>query len=453
MASGGHGPSTPRKCRRIPSDCPVRAILGELNSKYNLDLEIRDSSTLTPSARKERAAIDHDFRRWHHIEAGIRVLLSKDERAWQRCLHAFGFEARAASQGWIFKPFGDPDTLPSCADICKATTRGEQLQLQELLWESIDAARAMLQLGPTPAPARTALPDNTDRAGRDGPAAHTRPTPSRPKRPSTESELVIELETSPSKRFKSQLRQQDKQQAVTNSIDKVPIRTKVSFATPQAPSFSTSHSAMVSSKAMGKSFYDQSANTSKSSFQPSIFSADYDEDSATQQTQTTVDSNSQRLKLQTPKAPTPAADHSSSAFFSPTPGDLAALRESFSRHEQEAMEAEVATIPDEDMMDEEDPRRRVAQEPKLELPTRPMALSTKNNKAPRVLDEMEHIISPLAAVRPAINDTLQSRLIGIWRMFCSSVPHIVCLCYLIDLYFQQPSLRGLEMLQCALFGS
>lgn len=405
MASVRPVPATPRGKRY--QDCPVKTILRDLNQEYNLGLDLREASTLTPSARQKRATYDENFRRWNHIETGIRFLLFKDADAWQKALRDFRYEARAASQNWIRKPLGDPDTLPSSAEIRKATRVGQQLELQEKLLESINEVKQVLQAGSGPV--------SVGQSDRDSPAVHTRSTRSRPKRPSTDNELVVELGTS--KRVKSQVRQQSDIQPVSSSIDKVPIRQKVSFAQPHAPT--------LSSKTLGQSFYNQSANTSKSSFQPSIFSADNDGFPVSQQTQTTVDSGSQQERQARKPIPSSSVD-----FFAPSPGDLLALDESFSRYK--AMEDEVATSPDD--VPDEDPRAWGINEPEPELPTN---ATTRTNTTLRGRDDIEHATSPTISTeyssfsglldvqmpdiapvpQPTVSDPLESRLKGIWRMF------------------------------------
>jgi hypothetical protein len=437
MASVRPDPSTPRR-KRHP-DWSVKKILRDLNQEYNLGLDLRDTSTLTPSARQERAKYDENFRRWSLIDAGVRFLLFKDANAWQNALHGFRYEARAVSQNWIRKPLGDPDTLPSSAEIRKATRVGEQLQLQEKLLEFIDEAKQMLLAGSGPV--------SVIQSDRDSPAVHTRSTRSRPKRPSTDNELVIELGTA--KRVRSQARQQSNILPVSCSIDKVPIRQKVSFAQQHAPT--------LSSRTLGQSFYNQSANTSKSSFQPSIFSADNNGFPASQQTQTTVDSGSQQPQKES-RRPAPP---SSVDFFAPSPGDLLALDESFSRYE--AMEDEVPTSPDD--VPDKDPRPWGNNEPEPELPTN---ATTLTNYTLRGRDDMEHATSPTLSTeyssfsglldvqmpdiapvpQPTVSDPLESRLKGIWRMF------FVLFFSLTPLTpFQQRSRHGSEKPPYVLFGS
>lgn len=262
-------PSAPRR-RQL---CPGYRIVRELNHEYNLGLHVGDpddTRTFTVSEAKDLARRDLDFQRWHQIVNDVRFLYNR--RAWEKALRAFRREARAVSRDWIHKPGADPDLLPSSAEPFQAKTLGEQVELQDLLLEQIKKVKDLVQAS------GSAQADEPQES-----AVPARGNGARAKRQSTD--LIFEIPAGESKRRKSQ-GEQTKATAVFSSIDKVPFRQKVTLPRKE--------SSALSAIAPGRSFYNQSDNTSKSSFQPSIFSvAGNDGVQASQQTQTTVPNDSQ----------------------------------------------------------------------------------------------------------------------------------------------------------------
>lgn len=146
-------PSTPKK-DHLQGTTRVDAIIKELNTDYNLEIDSCDKS-LTPSQRRNRATFDRRFARYDKIyQVFQQIYFQAGEDGLGTALDAFRREAKAACQTWISKPIGDPGTLHPSAP-CKASTRGEKNELEEILVDILDQLRKTLQ--PTPIKLRNQL--------------------------------------------------------------------------------------------------------------------------------------------------------------------------------------------------------------------------------------------------------------------------------------------------------
>jgi hypothetical protein len=367
----------------------------ELNQEYNLGLHLGDpddTRTFTVNEAKDLARRDLNFQRWHQTVNDVRFL--HYQRAWEKALRAFRREAKAVSRDWIHKSGSDPDLLPSSAEPYQAKTLGEQVELQDLLLEQIKKVKDLVQAS------------GSAQAGPQESAVPARANGTRAKRQSTE--LTVEIPAGASKRRKSQ-GEQTKARAVFSSIDKIPIRQKVTLPRKK--------SSALSAIAPGRSFYNQSENTSKSSFQPSIFSAaGIDGVQASQRTQTTVPNDSQPVsKLFRQPVPPSSID-----LFAPSSGDVEALEDSFSRLVKEQALEDTDDVPSEDprewaQFESEQPtipRRDVAQDKGGST----VILSTKYS-SPAASQEETTFVPELRTPTP-----LDTRLKGVWRrLLCSSL--------------------------------
>ncbi|KAB5517511.1 RNA dependent RNA polymerase-domain-containing protein [Coniochaeta sp. 2T2.1] len=323
-ATGRPEPSTPVKNHGVAR---VEAFIEELNTDYNLGVELCDK-TLTPAHRRERAKVDKQFARFDKISRILQHLYFRaEEGILTNVLEAFHREAKAACRKWIYKPRADHDTLPYSPAPCRATTPGEQNDLQEILVYILEQLKQTLQIRPLVLPKSKSITGATGDEPPDSFDIPTRPsqsTRSKSKRPSNEG-----LESSPKRVRELQV----EPVPVTTVIDKVPARTKVGpddlpsiFAKPSLFQNSSSKSAK---RPVQRSFYELSANTSKASLVPSIFSNT--EFEPLPASQSTVDPGPSQPK----KVPPPLADFvpvSSTADFAPSSADIRALDESFSRY-------------------------------------------------------------------------------------------------------------------------
>lgn len=304
--------STPSPKKQVQGISRVDGIIEHLNSNYNLAIEICDKS-LTPSHRRDRAKIDHQFARANKISCIFQQLLSKGGEPFvDSTLNAFHRESKAACRNWISKPRADWDTLPTSSLPYKASTPGEQNELQEILISILEQLRQRLRSEPVELPKSGTTAGTSDGCA-DGFVIPSRPSQqlmSRSKRPSNEG-----LE-GPSKRVKDL-----ELGHVATAIDKVPARKKVGRGDP-VPSIFKSNS-----RSLGRSSCDVSANTSKASLVPSIFSNNDFEPLASQSTvDPATDEPKKLLSLQ---------GHPQSSIadsFAPSSGDIRALDESFSRY-------------------------------------------------------------------------------------------------------------------------
>lgn len=312
-ASARPAPSTPSPKKQVQGIARVDSIIQDLNSNYNLGIEICDKS-LTPSHRRERARIDSQFARFDQISRILQQLVFRGGEPFvDRALKAFHRESKGACRNWIYKPKADCDILPTSHLPCKASTPGEQNELQEILIGILEQLRERLR------PEPVALPSVQDAAGArddstDGFALPSRPSQqARPKRPSNDG-----LERS-SKRVK-----EADIGYVATVIDKVPARKKVGRDDP-VPSGGNFQS---NGRTLGRSLCDASANTSKASLVPSIFSNnDFEPLPASQ---STVDPATDEPKK---SFSLPGHPQSSTAdSFAPSSGDIRALDESFSHY-------------------------------------------------------------------------------------------------------------------------
>ncbi|OIW32897.1 hypothetical protein CONLIGDRAFT_569861 [Coniochaeta ligniaria NRRL 30616] len=298
-------PSTPKK-PHSQGVARVDAIINDLNADYNLGIEICDKS-LTPSHRRERAKIDNHFARSDKISRILQqIYYQAGEDSLGTALEAFHRESKAVCRKWIPKPRADRDTLPSSSSPCRATTPGEQNELQEILVYILEQLRQALRPGPT----------------RDGPTDDGFAIPSRPSQ-SRSKRLSDEGLQGTSKRVKER---QLEPGHVATTLDKVPARKKVGRDDP--PDLNPRRSIFQdSSRSFNRSFYEASANTSKASLIPSIFSNV--ENEPLPASQSTVDPDTQEPKK--PSARHGLAPLSSAAdSFAPSSGDIRALDESFS---------------------------------------------------------------------------------------------------------------------------
>lgn len=251
-------PSTPKK-DHLQGTTRVDAIIKELNTDYNLEIDSCDKS-LTPSQRRNRATFDRRFARYDKIyQVFQQIYFQAGEDGLGTALDAFRREAKAACQTWISKPIGDPGTLHPSAP-CKASTRGEKNELEEILVDILDQLRKTLQ--PTPIKLRkpAAAPDGRDE-GTNSFAVPSRP--SQPKRPSIDG-----LQGS-SKRLKE--RQLELSHSATTG-DKFPARETVAFD--DLPDVNPGPSIFRdANKSFNHPLYVESANTSKTSLMTSMFSS------------------------------------------------------------------------------------------------------------------------------------------------------------------------------------
>lgn len=397
-------PSTPSPIKQphlAPPGVPrVDAIISDLNADCNLAIDTCDKS-LTPSHRRERAKVDYQFARCDKISQILQHLYSKGgEGLLDTTLTHFRRESRAACRKWIYKPRADHDTLPSSSAPYKASTPGEQDELQEILVLILEQMREGLRSQPPDRPATRSRAASRGRdESTDSFAIPSRPSqPPRPKRPSNEG-----LESSPNKRLKERQLERDR---VATAIDQVFARKKVGLDDP--PSIFRQ-----SSKPLNRSLYDDSANTSKASLVPSIFS----DLAPLPASQSTVDPDTQEpnKRLRADFAPHPSTADS----FAPSSGDIRALDESFSHFDEPGPEPESPLIKRHHEMGTggqpvSSPWVTHREPPKtapLELFTSP-AHSTEYSDFSELLDV--HIPEILA---PPQSTALEDRLRNIWRRF------------------------------------
>lgn len=122
-------PVTPRKVNEI------MPVLNSLNRNFNVGVEVPDD-TMSPADRKARATQDSQYARWVKICTSLRFLFyHKEGNMLQRALDDFEGEARALSQTWLTS-----DQLGSRhrSEFPRAETAGQQLNLQNLLLETLD---------------------------------------------------------------------------------------------------------------------------------------------------------------------------------------------------------------------------------------------------------------------------------------------------------------------------
>lgn len=93
-------PSTPSK----KADEDINRLIDDLEQRYNLQLPIRDP-TWSP-AKNTNASTDQQ------ILSCIKYLYFKDRSALTSSIEQFEGHASAIGSKWIFKPKGEPDTLP-----------------------------------------------------------------------------------------------------------------------------------------------------------------------------------------------------------------------------------------------------------------------------------------------------------------------------------------------------
>lgn len=389
MSSVRPVPSTQR--RRQP--CPGYRIVRELNQEYNLGIHLGDPDeprNLTFGDTRDPAQRDKKSHGWHQIVNDFRALYYR--RASETALLAFRREAKIVSRNWIHKPGADRDLLPSSAEPFKARTHGEQLELQNLLLKQVRKVKELVQ---TPEPAQSETQEVAVPARSNG---------TRGKRQSTE--LIVEIPRGAPKRRKSQ-GEQTRAITVNSSIDKVPLRQKATLAQKE----SSTRSAI----SPGRSFYNRSHNTSKSSLQPSIFSRSGNDDpSASQQTQTTLENDSQP----TPKlfrGPVPPVPPSSNDLFAPSSSDIEALDVSFSRLVEEQTSEDTDDIPS------EDPRERARLE--SQLPPMPTGIVARGERA-HIATSSTKDASPDTSSEDTVlepkSSPLDTRLTRVWRrLFCA----------------------------------
>jgi hypothetical protein len=122
-------PTTPRKANEI------KPVLDSLNRNFNVGVEVPDD-TMSPADRKARATQDSQYARWVKICTSLRFLFyQKEGNMLQRALDDFEGEARALSQTWLTSDqLGSRHRL----EFPRAETAGQQLNLQNLLLETLD---------------------------------------------------------------------------------------------------------------------------------------------------------------------------------------------------------------------------------------------------------------------------------------------------------------------------
>ncbi|KAH7631954.1 RNA dependent RNA polymerase-domain-containing protein [Sordaria sp. MPI-SDFR-AT-0083] len=160
-------PITPRK-----RNSSVEEIINRLNADYNLGIQCVADATLTPHRRKELAEGDESFGRHDKIYRALNFLYWQKDESLTQAETNFFIEAKAASSNWIPKAHADPDTLSWSKEPPRATTAGQQWQLQTVLLEVLNR----FMPPPNNTPART--------LGRtlSGPSRLSRPTPTSTKR-------------------------------------------------------------------------------------------------------------------------------------------------------------------------------------------------------------------------------------------------------------------------------
>jgi hypothetical protein len=382
-------PSTPSPKKKSLPNGPSRVdvIIKDLNAEYNLGIDLGDTN-LTPSHRRERAKVDVHFAQCDRISRNLYFLYYQGgEGVLDKALHAFRRESKAACRNWISKPRADRDTLPSSSAPYKARTPGEQNELQEILVDVLDQVKELLQ---------TDAIDSGQAERNDSFDIPSRPSQPKPKRPSNDG-----LENS-SKRVKSQQRQPRPGQ-VTVAIDKVPARKKTHADISKEPRPSIFQN---SSRSLNQSFYDASANTSKASLVPSIFS----EIEFLPASQTTVDAGTQDRKKVSARED--VAHFSSTAdSFAPSSGDIQALAESFSRFEDP--DAEEALFDDAANTGIGNELRQTASRVGLERAKSP-APSTEYSEFSGLIDVQTPDVAPQLA-SPVQSTSLEARLKNIWR--------------------------------------
>lgn len=378
-------PSTPKKKTPRSGPTPVEDIIRQLNAKYNLGIDLYDKN-LTPSHRRERAKVDIHFAQCDKIASKLQFLhYEGGQGILDKALDAFRRESRAACLKWISKPLGDRDTLPFSSEPRRASTPGEQNELQEILLQILEQLVLFL---------REIGGDGTEGERGDSSAIPSRPPQlkPKPKRPSNEG-----LENS-SKRVKSQQRQAQPSH-VTAAIDKIPGR-KINPEESMQSIFQ-----QPSSRSLNRSFYNTSADTSKASLAQSVFS----EVEALSPSQSTADPGSQNPKK--PRLKVALRPPSTVDSFPPSPGDIQALAESFSRFDEPEAEVEV--------LNDRRPNVSAGKGP----PRSPSQAHLQRISSPAHSSEYSSISGLLDAPLPDVtsepqlsSSTLEARLKNIWRM-------------------------------------
>jgi hypothetical protein len=394
-AFGRPVPSTPARRNQIQGVPKADEIIATLNREYNLGLQFCDKS-LTTSHRRERAKVDLEFARYDQIFHLLQQVVFKGgQRQVIRALHAFHREAKAACRNWKSKPGHDRGIITPSPLPHKASTPGEQSELQDIFLDILKQVRQ------TVLPLPTTLPkSDTETHARDG-VDNGFAIPSRPFQQATQKRTPDEALESPPKRVRVLAPDE-----IATAIDNVATRESSGRDNPSRAS-SISH--RDARRPLGRSISDVSANTSNTSNGskvPSIFSSDSLEPLPISPSTLGACSrqSSEALPLLEYASQSPAGD-----TFAPSSADIIALNEALLRHVERGEDLTVSDryadthTPDESGW----PAARYA----ADLPGR----ITDYTDCSGSFDQEMGEISP-----PVESSSLEARLTKVWRMSKSS---------------------------------
>ncbi|KAH6635795.1 RNA dependent RNA polymerase-domain-containing protein [Chaetomium tenue] len=292
-------PSTPTN-KRIVGNVAVEKVIRQLNSDYNLDIEIPDP-TLSPVKRKELGVRDEKYARSDHICRGIQFLFYQKGDTLDQALGSFFNEAKAASLRWAPKSHAEPGTLPSPRTPPTALSGPERWKLQSILIDVIDHFKARAR----PAVFR---PESNGDTRHGSVLASGEEGPESPGSPGSKRSFDSDDDHG-AKRTRGQALASFRgpgpsptPSAFTDALDKVPTRRHLGHASPKN---------WTPERRRPDEERDSSSDTSNSSKVSSVFSSR----GRQQSTQTTVGRNSQEPKrpLGTPISTRPSPSQFSAA--------------------------------------------------------------------------------------------------------------------------------------------
>jgi len=316
---------------------PAKAIVEELNRKYNLNILLPNDS-LSPTVKRQLSTRD---RRHETICSRLRYLHWSRTGELRNVLADFDKEARNAYSRWARKPGADAGLLPSSPDSPWATTPVEQSELRSRLSELLEAARPVERVAPrlfgrsqsaTEAAGLVSAASSEELDSEFPPPA----APGLPRRSKRRSEDGHE--NAPAKKSS---RRGDGFKHVDRTLDDVPVRSKANDERPAVrskPGDELMMPAPVLPPAVTRSIglaRTQSAHSSVAygvSVAPTIFSPPGDED-VPMATQSTVEASTQEKKRLA------MITHSSSQdSFPVSSGHVEALYNSFRAAEEELLD-------------------------------------------------------------------------------------------------------------------
>jgi hypothetical protein len=340
------GPTTPQKNQAGYVD--FSQVLLQLNAAYNLGIGpgVENES---PSKRRARAEQNEQSGKEHSLRERLRYHFHK--RSLPQIVKAFNSVAVNKCRRWVDKPDGDQDTLPAIRSAPKASSRKEQVELQDALHRLLDA------YNPAAEPAPRATDASLTRSKSDTAAVKPPPPPdARLPLAKSQSGRILKRRSgdgpqddSPKRMKMRPLFEDIASPSATNSnrVSARALSDKTVVAAPAKDSATSPPDPQpLTLTQMG--FASRSANSSRTSLGNNFFSTQEDPPS---NSQSTVDYDtsyvkkdefvpsmgrrrSSRVSSRAPsRAPSRAQSRLSMDAFAPSSGEELALQESFAYHE------------------------------------------------------------------------------------------------------------------------